>query len=97
MGAAPFRATDPDKALCLPHCCLTMGQTVVVVRLQHKVRWLAYILVGMLVVRAFFVFLDGAVGEGVGIFIAAVVIVGCQLLLERDFRKAPNGGRDTHA
>ena len=73
-----------------------MGKTVGMVSFQHKIRWLAYVLVGMLVIRAIFVTVDGNVGEGFGIFIAAVVIFFGQRLLERDARNAPAGGRDTH-
>ncbi|WP_205748717.1 hypothetical protein [Cryobacterium sp. LW097] len=49
---------------------------------QHKIRWIAYILVGMLVVRALFDLFNGEIGRGVGMFIAAAVIFGCQRLLE---------------
>ncbi len=72
-----------------------IGKTMPVIRLQHKIRWIAYVLVGMLVVRAFFAFFSGKIGEGVGIIIAAAVIFGCQRLLERDARNVPSGGRDT--
>ncbi|WP_133163891.1 hypothetical protein [Cryobacterium zongtaii] len=67
------------------------------IRLQHKIRWIAYILVGMLVVRALFDLFNGEIGRGVGIFIAAAVILGCQRLLERDARNEPSDGHDTVA
>lgn len=65
------------------------------VNLQHKVRWMAYVLVGLLVLRAVAGLVRGEVGEGVGILIAAAVVFGCQRLLERDGRDSRSDGQDT--
>lgn len=65
------------------------------VRLQHKIRWIAYVLVGLLILRAFIALFAGDVGQGVGILIAAAVVLGCQRLLERDARDSRSDGKDT--
>ena len=65
------------------------------IKLQHKIRWIAYVLVALLILRAFFDLVAGDFGQGVGILIAAAVILGCQRLLERDARNSRSDGQDT--
>ena len=62
---------------------------------QHKIRWLAYVLVALLLGRAVFSFADGAIGQGVGLVVAAGVVFILQRLLERDARNMKSRGQDT--